>query len=366
MEGEVRMDMRNKKNYFFWGGGGEVVKNNKDRNRRKIWCKTLWHMLLQSDWNNRFEIRENIKLLNGFLFSDIKLIKRAERAKKSKMPILIAIVRDEIERIPMFLEHYRKIGINHFVIADNGSEDGTLEYLIKEKDVDVFYIKSRFKNGRKEGWINKLLYLYGFHRWYLIADADELLEWPERTIYSLKRVMGILESKGINRAGALMVDMYMKGNLFENELNHDINNHLYFDSDSYTRMKDGTKTIYTGGPRKRAYNMECYLSKYPLVYLNEGELLISSHYWHPYNNFKDYPFIFALLHYKFLTPSDLKKIRQYVIEQNHVNNSYEYKSYLKHYNQNNRSLYDSNSVKFSDAGSLKKIKLIKLVSELTN
>lgn len=336
----------------------------KKNNKKKIWRKALLKMLIESDWHNNKEIFFNLDLINGFCFQGIKLIKRKKRTKKNKMPILISVVRDEMERMPMFMEHYRKMGIEHFVIIDNNSKDGTLEYLTKQSDVDVFSVKRQWKSGRKLGWINKIMYLYGFCRWYLIVDADELMEWPERGAYPLQRVIKILESKNVKRAGALMVDLYTKGNLFEGEIGKDIDNELYFDCDTYTSMREGDKVIYIGGPRKRVYGVSCYLSKYPLIYLEEGELLICAHYMYPYNRFKDYPFIFALLHYKFLTVTDFDKVKRYVKEGNYVSNSYEYRCYLQQYKKGNKSFYYRYSEKYKSPESLNKIKLIKAISGL--
>lgn len=332
-------------------------------NRMKMWIKSLWRMIGETNWHNKKEVTENLQLVYGFIFSNIDCMKRVKRRKKNGTPILIAIVRDEMERIESFLEHYRLIGIEHFVIADNGSKDGTLEYLLQQEDIDVFCIKSKFKNGRKEGWLNKLMFFYGYRRWYLIVDADEILEWPEREEYTLENVINILEVRSISRAGAIMIDMYSNGAMFTRDQKENIYSNLYFDCDTYFEISDGDKTIYTGGPRKRVYNMVCYLSKYPLIYLKEGELLVSSHYWYPYHRFEDYPFIFGLLHYKFLTKKDLSKIKQYVSEGNHVNHSYEYKCYLEQYKRRNINLYYDNGVKYEGPKSLYSVKYIKRISE---
>lgn len=43
----------------------------------------------------------------------------------------------------------------------------------------------------------------------------------------------------------------------------------------HIRVRDGDMVIYKGGSRKRVYDMDCYLSKYPLIYLEEGDFLIT-------------------------------------------------------------------------------------------
>ncbi len=321
-------------------------------------------ILTERERHNKQELMENMQLIYGLYFSTIKLVKRTYCAPKGRMPILISVVRDEMERIGYFLNYYRQLGIRHFVIADNGSEDGTLEYLKKQPDVDVYTVRDKFKVGRKEGWINRLIYLYGCQKWYLVVDADEFLEWPERNDYSLDWVIRCLEAKKITRAGALMIDMYTRHKMFENELNGDLFQNFYFDRDTYTKIRDGRNCFYIGGPRKRVYQMDSYLSKYPLAYVREGEVLISAHYWYPRHRFCENPFIFGLLHYKFLTKTDLRKVKMYVNEGNHVNHSFEYKCYLKQYRLKNTEFYYEGSEKYEGPESIKKIKQIKRISKL--
>ncbi len=340
-----------------------VNKMDDYRNRIKTFQKIFSRMLREKK-HTRKQFFEAMQLFYGFYFSDIRLIRKTNWKKKSKMPVLITIVRDEKERIEIFLDHYRNLGIERFVVADNGSIDGTVDYLLRQKDVDLFSIKSKFRNGRKEGWINRLMRLYGGGKWYLIVDADELLEWPERETYSLRQALRILERNKINRAGALMIDMYTKGELYKSNVKKELEYQLYFDADTYEKITDDNRVIYTGGPRGRLYDMECYLSKYPLIYSDGAEILADAHYWYPNGNYKEYPFVFGLLHLKFLTDTDLKKVRQYVNEKNHVNRSSEYKRYLEQYKKGNRSFFYADSVRYESPASLCKIKYIELISKL--
>jgi hypothetical protein len=52
--------------------------------------------------------------------------------------VLVACVRNEMIRIAQFLDHYRRIGVNHFAIVDNASEDGTAEWLEQQADVLLY------------------------------------------------------------------------------------------------------------------------------------------------------------------------------------------------------------------------------------
>ncbi|MEM9776934.1 MAG: glycosyltransferase family 2 protein, partial [Chloroflexota bacterium] len=44
--------------------------------------------------------------------------------------ICCLVVRNEGLRIPYFLTYYRQLGIKHFFVVDNGSDDGSVEYLL--------------------------------------------------------------------------------------------------------------------------------------------------------------------------------------------------------------------------------------------
>lgn len=326
--------------------------------------RKLFFRMLEEKKSSRKQFIENMQLLYGFYFSKISLIRKINNKKESEMPILITIVRDERERLEIFLEYYRSLGIEHFVVADNGSVDETVAYLLRQNDVDIFSIKGKFRNGRKEGWINRLMCLYGIGKWYLIVDADEFLEWSERGTYSLRQVLQILERNKIRRAGALMIDMYPKGEVYKSKIKKDFEMRLYFDTDTYSKFMEDGKVIFIGGPRKRLYGMECYLSKYPLIYMDGRQFLADAHYWYPYGRYSNCPFIFGLMHLKFLTKTDLKKVRQYVDEKNHVNHSYEYKCYLEQFNRGNRSFFYQDSARYEGSESLSKINVIKPISEL--
>ena len=48
-------------------------------------------------------------------------------------------IRNEILRLPWILEYHRRIGIDRFFIVDNGSTDGSLDFLLAQDDVHCFY-----------------------------------------------------------------------------------------------------------------------------------------------------------------------------------------------------------------------------------
>ena len=48
------------------------------------------------------------------------------------------VLRNEKVRLPFFLKYYRALGIKHFFIVDNGSTDGSTQYLAAQSDVSLW------------------------------------------------------------------------------------------------------------------------------------------------------------------------------------------------------------------------------------
>ena len=77
---------------------------------------------------------------------------RPNRADQPRKDILAAsTMRNEMLRLPHFLDHHRKLGINHFLIVDNGSEDGTRDYLAGQPDVSLWSTDHSYRLSRFRG-----------------------------------------------------------------------------------------------------------------------------------------------------------------------------------------------------------------------
>ena len=60
-------------------------------------------------------------------------------------------VRNEAQRLPYFLEHHRRLGVDHFLIVDNDSDDGSRDWLAGQPDVSL-WDTGPATSSRASGW----------------------------------------------------------------------------------------------------------------------------------------------------------------------------------------------------------------------
>lgn len=273
-------------------------------------CRYSWKA------NPKSMITEKKFLLQGFTYRQMKKVKRYIRTvqedQSKDIPILICVVKNELEKLPLFMLHYRKLGIKKFVFIDNMSSDGTLEFLKKQVDTEVYLVKEKFQGYVKEGWINQILARQGFNRWYLVVDADELLAWPQMGKKTLVEMIEKFQCNKQYRPLAIMLDMYPQGRTYQKQVKDVRKEFCYFDKDTYSWINNKDVDILTGGPRRRKCNSVVWLSKTPLFYLKPLELLSSAHYMYPYERHDAPKCFLALLHYKFAYKGSWDNMRDYV------------------------------------------------------
>lgn len=145
---------------------------------------------------------------------ELSLVSRKTQALRRDDIVLFATMRNEMRRLPFFLDHYRKLGVGHFLIVDNDSEDGTLAYLGAQPDVSVWHTQASYKAARfGMDWLTCLQWRYGHGRWIVTVDADELLIYPDWPLQDLRDLTRALDAKGIRAMQALMLDFYPKGHI---------------------------------------------------------------------------------------------------------------------------------------------------------
>jgi hypothetical protein len=173
--------------------------------------------------------------------------------------LLFSTMRNERLRLPYFLSYYRRLGIDHFLIVDNASDDGTREYLADQPDVSVWTTSAGYRQSRfGMDWMMHLLRRHGHNRWCLTVDVDEFLVYPYCESRPLRALTDWLDSGDTRSFSAMMLDMYPKGAMHEQPYREGQNPFeiaQYFDSGNYTISRNALyRNLWVqGGPRARLF-----------------------------------------------------------------------------------------------------------------
>ncbi len=126
--------------------------------------------------------------------------------------LLCATIRNERARLPYFLSYYRRLGIGHFLIVDNGSEDGSAAFLAGQEDVSLWQTGASYQASRYGAdWLNALLRRHAPGHWALTVDADEFLVYPFCDSRPIRALTDWLDGHGLRSFPAMLLDMYPKG-----------------------------------------------------------------------------------------------------------------------------------------------------------
>lgn len=194
--------------------------------------------------------------------------------------LCIACVRNEMLRLPYFLDYHRSLGIDRFLVVDNGSDDGTLDFLLSQPDVHVFFTGESYAASHcGVTWINHLLAAFADGHWCLTLDADELFVFPSCETSSLRTLTRYLDSEGAEGLKTFLLDMYADRPIADTNYPPGapfLDTCRYFDWNTYHEV-DGDGIPLRGGPRHRLFwagrpraNPSPVLKKIPLVKWRAG------------------------------------------------------------------------------------------------
>lgn len=326
----------------------------------------------------------------------------SEMVRRDRRPIrddknevrLFAVMRDEMLRLPYFLDYYRQLGVSRFFLIDNGSSDGLGDYILEQPDCHLFFTNASYgKSLAGVHWLNALLDLYGEGHWIVLADADELLVYPGCEETDLPHFCDWLSQGEYRAVYTLLLDMYSA--LPMHEVNYQEGEDFrtacpYHDSEYFTVRRYGFPAFppfeHIGGPRLRlcfneqntpamwprlkvkltrrslsAAHRAGFLKRYPaptvatqafkvpLVRWTRGDAFINSHRLNPV---KLAPVTGALLHFKYFQDFR-KRIEDALDHGEHYAGSAEYRRYAELLKQNpNLSLADGRSVLYRSSQDL--------------
>lgn len=321
--------------------------------------KTLWKRKFRQ--MIRYGSERTFPILKEFLTVEISKVKDGDWENvQDNAPILICALKNDLDKLSHFLIYYRELGIERFVILDNGSTDGSFEFLLKQSDTTVYQCKHGFTANGKIAWMNRLIAEYGEHKWYLMVDSDEFVSYIGKDRHSISDIITECEKMQYRRVGGAMIDMYSSGNLFDESKSENFLEHLcYMDKDTYSVSWRANGINIYGGPRRRVFGTQMKLSKFCLFYFESDDVIPSAHYMIPFEKSLDVPVVMAILHYKFMNQNDYNKIVEAVKTGMHSNNSSEYKTYYKGIEDNTQvTFYDEKHSIVCTEENLRKIEFL--------
>ena len=275
---------------------------------------------------------------------------RTDQIKPSDI-LVFCTQRNEGVRLPWFLDYYREMGVNHFLVVDNDSTDGSRNYLSRQEDVSLWTTQASYKRSRfGMDWMNWLLMKYGHGHWCLTVDPDELFLYPFCDTRPLRALTDWLDASSIKSFSAMLLDMYPKGRIDEQPYlpgTNPLEIASWFDAGNYAISKNprfGNLWIQ-GGPRARVFfhdapKLAPALNKIPLVKWDRRYAYVSStHNLLPrglnlvYDEWGGEKASGVLLHTKFLDTFN-DKAREELERRQHYGASREYIAYAEGVQQN--------------------------------
>jgi Glycosyl transferase family 2 len=260
--------------------------------------------------------------------------------------LLVSVLRNEMTLLPYFMRYYRDLGIDHFLMIDNGSDDGSLAWLSVQPDVTLWSAKGSYKAARYGlDWTNWILMRHARRQWALVVDIDEFFVYPFCDSRPIRALTDWLDSNDKSSYPAMVLDMYPRDGLtgatyLPGANPFEIADH--FDGGNYTISRNnwyGNLWIQ-GGPRARAMFADDpvnapSLNKIPLVkwawpyvYASSTHMLLPRGLNGVYDEWGGERSSGCLLHAKFLSTLP-KKVSEEMERREHFADSREYSAYAE-------------------------------------
>lgn len=247
--------------------------------------------------------------------------------------VALLLVRDGAVWLEEFLNYHIGIGVCHFIVMDNGSQDDTIDIASRYQNVTTVSCELDFRQYEQvmRYWMQRR---YCQNRWALSLDVDELFDYPGSGTITIDALAGYLDAHGYDAVLSVFLDMYPESLPAPG-------NRLDLEATGFFEIDTITKHPYTpfGVTFDETYAFEARNGMRARVFGLDGTFLIKhalrkdcGQIWYPRtNNHRIYgiklaDFSTVLRHYKWV-PGFEEYVEASVIENNHWSDSHDYRHY---------------------------------------
>lgn len=251
--------------------------------------------------------------------------------------VVVCLMRDAGGYVDSFVEHYRRLGAARIVLLDNGSKDDSVERAVSYDGVTVLRCELAFRWFRT-AMRRYLVETYGDGGWVLLADVDELWDYPYSDRLALPEFLQYLNDRSFTAVAAQMLDLFPPGPVegWPDAGPSLVDAATWFDLSDVRKQDlpaaalgnrfDGAATpCFSGGLRLRAFDADPLLTKFPLTRREggRGPLVENAHF---VSGASVADVTSVLLHYKF-DKRFRERTNEAVRRKNYYGGSSEYRRY---------------------------------------
>jgi tetratricopeptide (TPR) repeat protein len=268
--------------------------------------------------------------------------------------VVFCQLRNEILMLPAFFAHYRRIGVRSFVIIDNGSTDGSREWLLDQADVELYSTSASFRRAAAGNhWFNPLIARPDYaDTLCLRVDADEHLVYPHYESRPISALWDHMRAEGAEVLAGFMLDMLPRTMAALDDAQADFPEACrHFDPPAPpTPYILAPYVNHSGGPRSRLldYRPQFLTKSSGLRGGGQVEQLHASHCTSPA---RVASVSMALLHYKF-RPDFADRARRIAGEHQYANSAQEFACYAEWQADRAQSMLSPTSLRSEGSQSL--------------